>query len=577
MPEVFLRIIEFSIYGTLWIMMLLLADRIFGRRGGILWRYFTAGCIVLHLLVPVHVQWIQLMPSAGWQEKMAKEALMEEGAVEAITMRQGETGDILASEPNGKTVSMQGVTDHKKKAGRNFSQMLFSVRRQIESIVRQNQEMLDSLLIVLRRIWFIGMICYFFWIFLSYRTFCKQMARWELPVKEEEERIFRQTKKQYGVKRRIALKRSSEAVSPMLYGIVRPVVLLPDAEYCEKEYRYIFQHELCHYKHGDIWMKYLFIVCRGIYWFCPPIWRLCRYAFTQMEFLCDETVVRGKDKEEKREYSMVIFRHILQGRKWESAILTTHFYGGKECVKLRFEHIMGTATRKACIGAVAVAAACVAFLGGVKWGSAAETDHTAKTEQPVIEKKAVEKKILVIGSRDSDYAEALLLIHVDEEAGSVTLERLPEGQEIYFMDELKHMSGKNALEDGDKEPLLSAKYFVYGMLRGKIERDKRSDMDLSCVMDEKRTDRLMTVLEMLSNKTAKEFDRKEFIELLTEGMIELGVSKECRVGDLTALMEKVLSGELEVDFTGSWEEKMKVAGREYGYPTGVYIYEEVEK
>ena len=205
MSGIFLRIIEFSIYGTLWTMMLLLADRLFGRRGGILWRYFTAGCIVLHLLVPVHVQWIQLMPSAGWQEKMAKEALMKEGAVEAITIKQGEAGDILASELNDKTVSMQGVTDNKKKAGGNLSQMLFSVRRQIENIVRQNQEMLGSLLIVLRRIWFIGMICYFFWIFLSYRAFCKQMARWELPVKEEGERLFRQKKKHYGVKRRIAL------------------------------------------------------------------------------------------------------------------------------------------------------------------------------------------------------------------------------------------------------------------------------------------------------------------------------------------------------------------------------------
>lgn len=269
---------------------------------------------------------------------------------------------------------------------------------------------------------------------------------------------------------------------------------------------------------------------------------------------------------------------------------------------MRFEHMMGTTTKKACIGAVAVAAACVAFFGGVKWGSAAETDNTTKIEQSATDGKTAEKKILVIGSRNSDYAEALLMIHLDEEAGNVTLERMPDGQEIYFMDELKRMPGKITRKDGNEKSLLSARYFVYGMLQGKIEREKRADMDLSCVMDEKKADRLMAVLETLSNGTAKEFDRKEFIELLTEGMIELGVSKECRVGDLTALMEKVISGELEVVYTGSWGGKLEVAGekmeqgesdatskirniqenpaigkfeimgREYGYPTGVYTY-----
>ncbi len=548
MSEVFVRILEFSVYGALWTLVLLLADRVFGRRGGVLWRYFAACCIVLHLLVPVHVQWLQLKLSTGGQEKMAKEALMEEGAAEAITLAQGKAEDIPVSEPKEK------------------------IEKSIEKVVRQNQVSINSLFMLLQQIWILGMFCYFFRVILSYRMFCRQTARWELPAKEEEKRILEQVKKQYGIRRRIVLKRSSEAASPMLYGIVRPVVVLPDFEYCETEYRYIFQHELCHYKHGDIWMKYVFTVCRGIYWFCPLIGWLCRYAFAQMEFLCDGTVVNGKCQQEKREYGMVVFRHILQGGKWESTILTTHFYGGKECVKMRFERMMGTTTRKACIGAVALAAVCVAFLGGVKWGSAVATDNTEQTGRTVAEKKTDEENILVIGSRDSEYAEALLLIHVDEAAGSVTLERMPEGQEMYFRKEMKRLPSKNVLEDGEGEMFLFTQYFVYGMLLGKTEREKRVDMDLSCVMDEKRTDRLMTVLEKLSNGTAKEFDRKEFIELLTKGKIELGLSEECRVGDLTALMEKVISGELEVVFTGSWEGKQEVAGREYGYPTGVYTY-----
>lgn len=547
MSGIFSRIAEFSVYGTLWTLALLFADRVFGRRGGVLWRYFVAGCIAIHLLIPVHVQWLQLMPSSMGQERAVQEDLMEKGEAEAITLVQEGAGDIPVSKPE-------------KQIGKS-----------IEKVVRQNRAGIQSLWILLQRIWLLGVFCSFFRVFLSYRMFCRQMARWELPVREEEKQILEQIKKQYGIRRRIVLKRSRAAVSPMLYGTVRPVVLLPDLEYCETEYRYIFQHELCHYRHGDIWMKYVFTACRGIYWFCPPVWRLCRYAFAQMELLCDEAVVREKGQKEKMEYGMVVFRHILRDRKWESNILTTYFYGGKECVKMRFEHIMGKTAKKVCIGAVAVAAACAVFLGGVKWGSAAKTENTKKTGQPVAEKKTAEKKILVLGSRESDYAEALLLIHVNEEAGSVTLERMPEGQEIYFMDELNRMRGMiDASEEGELLP--SLKYFVYGMLHGGVEKEKRASVDLSCVLDEKKSDRLMTILEMHNNGTAKEFDRKEFIGLLTEGKMELGLSNECRVGDLTALMEKVISGELKVIFTGSWEKKLEVSGREYGYPTGVYTY-----
>lgn len=49
----------------------------------------------------------------------------------------------------------------------------------------------------------------------------------------------------------------SEIGSPMMFGLLSPVILLPNRIFAEDELRLIFKHELTHFKHKDLWVKIL--------------------------------------------------------------------------------------------------------------------------------------------------------------------------------------------------------------------------------------------------------------------------------------------------------------------------------
>ena len=64
-----------------------------------------------------------------------------------------------------------------------------------------------------------------------------------------------------GIKRRVAIYYSDIITSPMMTGLINPVILLPRREYGYDELRLIIKHELTHYKHNDLWIKLLLTIC----------------------------------------------------------------------------------------------------------------------------------------------------------------------------------------------------------------------------------------------------------------------------------------------------------------------------
>ena len=48
--------------------------------------------------------------------------------------------------------------------------------------------------------------------------------------------------------------------SPVLAGLGRTYLYLPDIPYTEQELELIFKHELFHYRHKDLWYKMLLLI-----------------------------------------------------------------------------------------------------------------------------------------------------------------------------------------------------------------------------------------------------------------------------------------------------------------------------
>ncbi|UCG47031.1 MAG: M56 family metallopeptidase [Phycisphaerales bacterium] len=86
---------------------------------------------------------------------------------------------------------------------------------------------------------------------------------------------------------------SESVVCPAVFGVFRPVLLLPKeemAEFSQEDVRHVLLHELAHIKRGDLWVHAVQMVLQVVYWFNPLLWFVRRRLQDLRELCCDATV-----------------------------------------------------------------------------------------------------------------------------------------------------------------------------------------------------------------------------------------------------------------------------------------------
>ena len=95
---------------------------------------------------------------------------------------------------------------------------------------------------------------------------------------------------------------SKDAVSPAVYGILRPSLLLPKGyldELSREQAEHVLLHELCHLKRGDLWVHGFCLILQIVYWFNPLLIWTRRQMRHVCEICCDlsvANVLREKTK-----------------------------------------------------------------------------------------------------------------------------------------------------------------------------------------------------------------------------------------------------------------------------------------
>lgn len=135
------------------------------------------------------------------------------------------------------------------------------------------------------------------------------------------------------------LYRSALATTPMLIGIFKPEVILPDREYTDAQLQSILQHELTHLRRRDVAVKWLSVVACAIHWFNPLVWLARREIDRACELSCDEAVIRDLDQEGKQSYGDTLIS-VAAETKAPWAVLSTTMCEGKEALKERLDAIM---------------------------------------------------------------------------------------------------------------------------------------------------------------------------------------------------------------------------------------------
>jgi beta-lactamase regulating signal transducer with metallopeptidase domain len=105
----------------------------------------------------------------------------------------------------------------------------------------------------------------------------------------------------YGMQRPFLLLQSSHPSLLVTWGLVLPKIILPAAaaDWSEERARVVLSHELAHIRRGDWIVQMAAELLRGVYWFNPVLWMVCRRLRLESEHACDDEVmnrgVEGRD------------------------------------------------------------------------------------------------------------------------------------------------------------------------------------------------------------------------------------------------------------------------------------------
>lgn len=193
--------------------------------------------------------------------------------------------------------------------------------------------------------------------------FMRTVRRWQRLVEDEDVlAAYDDAVREMHVRHAPALMSCAAVGSPMLVGLVRPRILLPDGTRANAALDLVLRHELTHHRRRDLPVKLLMLLARAMHWFNPAVYVAVRMADYACELSCDERAVRGVGRDERAAYSSAIIA-CLRGGSGARSALTTSFSADKRMMKRRLVSMMDMRLRKRGAAFALAAAALSVALG----------------------------------------------------------------------------------------------------------------------------------------------------------------------------------------------------------------------
>ena len=125
------------------------------------------------------------------------------------------------------------------------------------------------------------------------------------PVDNDASRQWLQT---HPLRRGICIRQSDQISSPLTFGVLHPVILMPKKTDWNDEtaLQYVLEHEFVHIRRFDAVSKLLLIAAACVHWFNPLVWLMVWLANRDMELACDEAVLRALGPDHKKAYALTL-------------------------------------------------------------------------------------------------------------------------------------------------------------------------------------------------------------------------------------------------------------------------------
>ena len=161
--------------------------------------------------------------------------------------------------------------------------------------------------VIIPYLWISGFIV-FILIFIHGSQKLRKRISKNIYKNERIENILYECKMQLNIKNKIKIILQDYKKIPSIFGILTPAILITEETLLEDDQtiKYIFLHELSHYKRKDIILNYILIIVLSIHWFNPAVWFLFNKIRQDIEIGADELATKKLSKNERKEYGMIL-------------------------------------------------------------------------------------------------------------------------------------------------------------------------------------------------------------------------------------------------------------------------------
>ncbi len=220
---------------------------------------------------------------------------------------------------------------------------------------------LKTVLSFLPLIWLVGVFVFIILYGIQLVRFRRKIMRTSLQIDDTGTLLaLKNSMTEMGIKGKLRLLSNNIIKTPMLAGLFKTFLILPEVELSERELKVILKHELTHFKRRDLWVKSLTLVANAIHWFNPAAYRLTKNIDTFCELSCDEQVVSDMNMEERQFYGETILNVLCRVVNQHSGIYAT-LAESKKGIERRLTHMMNvknTSKRIVIISFVIAATLC---------------------------------------------------------------------------------------------------------------------------------------------------------------------------------------------------------------------------
>ena len=221
-------------------------------------------------------------------------------------------------------------------------------------------------------LWLTGVcICAVFFVIAYLR--CRREFEMSLPVHHD---FSARWLREHPLRRRVQLRQSDRIKTPLTYGVLKPVILLPkETDWNDsRQLSYVLLHEQIHIRRLDSLRKLVMTAALCIHWFNPFVWLMYILFNRDMELVCDEAVVHACGRRSRSAYARTLIS--MEERKSHALPLCNSF--SRSAVKERVTAVMKTKKMTLWLGIVCVVilAAVVVFLA-----TSADGGRPQETEQ----------------------------------------------------------------------------------------------------------------------------------------------------------------------------------------------------